>query len=202
MKRYLFSSLLLSLILGLAPLSAAWAKPSDLPADNQIQCPDCGEEKSHGSITIGLDVLTGRISVTVEAAKTAAAPPMAIDTLTPACIEQLLKLVGEVLANRLDNNVGVPADRDRQARRLFQVAEMRTRAGDLSAARTFYQQVHMLTPTSRLGQLAIDRLVQIEERMREASEPSEEPAPKTNPEGAFRRLRERTIPLGLVEVSH
>ena len=193
-KKFVAMSVCLSAFLGLACGPAAWGKPADLPVPGQMQCPDGEEKVPHGEITLGLDLLTGRVTVKVE---TAAAPewaPLTIDAVMPALIEQLFTQAAEALAQRRD---GVPAA-DKQAQRLFEVAERLRRSGNYEKARVTYQQVHLLTPTSRLGRLAIDRLQEVEERMREPFEESGD----DDPEALFRDMRENSVPLGLVELSY
>lgn len=207
MKKYLFAANgLLAVVLGVSSGPSAWAKPSDLPADNKIECTECGEETHRGSITIGLDLFTGRVNVDVKINATVPPPPMAIDSVTPMLVEQLLREVSGYLASGPTGSTDKPAvaqDRKRQAQHLFQIAERCYRTGDFEKARTCYQQVHLLTPTSQLGRSAIDRLSQVEERLRDATEEQDLPAPQgTEPEEAFRNLRQRSIPLGLVELSY
>ena len=104
---------------------------------------------------------------------------------------------------------GTPAERDAaakdaQAQRIFEIAERFRRAGDYSEARACYQQVHRLTPVSLHGRVAITRLIEIEERMTDAAEEQGSPGradDTDDPEQAFRDMRDRTVPLGLVDVS-
>ena len=50
----------LSILLG--PLcGAAWAKPADLPAPSQPECVGGKDDPEHGTLSITLDILTGRI---------------------------------------------------------------------------------------------------------------------------------------------
>jgi hypothetical protein len=90
--------------------------------------------------------------------------------------------------------------------RLFDIGERHRRAGELELARRAFQQVHMLTPTTIHGRMAIVRIVQIEadERLRDASEEQggDRPGRADDPETVLRELRRQTVPLGLVEVSY
>jgi tetratricopeptide (TPR) repeat protein len=50
------------------------------------------------------------------------------------------------------------------ARRMFRIGERCLRKGNLDMAYNCFQEVHLLAPTSRYGQLAIDRLSKIDQR--------------------------------------
>jgi hypothetical protein len=91
--------------------------------------------------------------------------------------------------------------REREARQLFKIAEDCRHRRDFDRARTCYQQVHRLAPTSRLGQMAMDRLQEIEQRMLDPLEESE-PEVIRDPEQTFRNIRRWSIPLGLVEITY
>jgi hypothetical protein len=102
---------------------------------------------------------------------------------------------------------GTPAERAAEAKnahaqRLFEIGEIARRAGVYDQARACFQQVHLLTPTSAQGRMAIVRLIEIEERMRETAEEQNDPEPQDDPEQAYRDMRDRTVPLGLVEASY
>lgn len=85
-------------------------------------------------------------------------------------------------------------DCDQQARRMFEMAERCRRDGKREQARTCYEEAHLLSPTSRHGRLAIQRLVELE-AIDDASEEQEEPsAPAERP-----LLKLHALPLGLVE---
>ena len=108
---------------------------------------------------------------------------------------------------RLELDVGNAMERaarakNVQAQRLFEIAEGHRRSGNFDMARKLYQQVHLLTPTTLHGRVAIVRLIEIEERMRESSEEQGDPGRNDDPEQVYREMRDRTIPLGLVEVSY
>ena len=187
----------LSVLLGLASGPAAWAKPADLPVPGQMQCPDGEEKVPHGEITLELDLFSGRVTVKVETAKTPDVGPMTIDAVLPILLEQLLLQAAEAV--KQPNRERAPAEaQNKQARQLFEAAERARRAGDYERARVTYQQVHLLTPTSRLGRLAIDRLQEVEERMRESFEESGD---GDDAESMFNDMRENSVPLGLIELS-
>jgi hypothetical protein len=188
MRQFLVAtSLALMVSIGLlcAPLGA---KPADLPADDKIQCPQGQEKGAHGGIAIDLDALSGGL-----------AAPGGIDTINPMLIEALLEQWLDAVAKLLPT----AADpRAQQARQAYEAAERARRAGDYVQARTSYQQVHLLAPTSRLGRLAIDRIIEIEQRLRDASEEAEPAVPNPAPRPLRRGSRDGYEPLGLVEVTY
>jgi hypothetical protein len=49
-----------------------------------------------------------------------------------------------------------------EARKLYEVAEFHARVGQVLAAYHYYQEAHLLSPISRVGQVALDKLTQIE----------------------------------------
>ena len=121
-------------------------------------------------------------------------------TSAHTALQQLLHSVrlGYVIENdvvKITTSQGVMAN-DVQALRLFETAERLRRGSKYDQARTLYQQVHLLTPTTLHGRMAIVRLGEMEERLRDAAEEATD-----DPEELFRELRERSIPLGLVELS-
>ena len=190
--------LCLSLLMGFACSTTAWAKPADLPVPSKLECPDGADDPVQANFSIKLDLLSGQVTVDVN-------PPMpeahgAIDAVTPALLpallEQLLKQTGEVVLMR-----GVATGKDLEARRCFEQAERDRAARNLEAARRGYQQAHLLAPTSLLGRLAIIRLQEIEDRLRDATEESTEPTP-VDPRSMYRDMNDRTVPLGLVVVSY
>jgi hypothetical protein len=189
MKRFVVATTIVSsLLIGLASAPAAWGKPADLPADDKIQCPEGQEKGEHGGISLGSDHFA-------DAPKSPASIDTVSPTLVPACVEMWLQKVGEMFFVQ-QRDVFVPFNTpERQVRDLFERAEKCRRSGDFANARTNYQRLHMLAPTSRLGRLAIDRIIEIEERMRE-------PAEEAEPPQSFRQMRERSQPLGLVEVTY
>lgn len=88
---------------------------------------------------------------------------------------------------------------DRLAQRLFEAGDKCRRDGDYSRARICFQQVHLLTPTTIIGRVAIARIMEIEERMRVDAEEQGLPG-RESPQEAFQRMRENTVPLGTVRV--
>jgi hypothetical protein len=100
-----------------------------------------------------------------------------------------------------------------EARRLYELADRFVRDGKVEKARALLRQAHMVNPICHFGRLAIDRLQELETPSEEPSEPAppttQEPPqpdqPSSKPdaadtERAFRRMRERTVPLGMVEI--
>jgi hypothetical protein len=294
MKKYLFATIaVLALVFGLNTSAVARAKPADLPAQNQIDCPDGSDNP----------VQPPRVPVEADFDGTPAAPN--IDAVCPtvisAYIEQLVKNLTETIAAakmereaaqtrslevrlfdpvkiriqhvplrtaiknlayvsglpialdfqalraarvNLDAPVTLKVEnasvhkslkqilddvdltfaikdgviwvttpgcrvegpdaaqaKDRLAERLFEAGEKCRRAGDFNRARTCYQEVHLVTPTTLHGRVAMVRIAEIEERMREAAEEQGNPR-GDGPQDVYLRMRNRTVPLGLVEVSY
>jgi hypothetical protein len=67
------------------------------------------------------------------------------------------------------------------ARRIFQIAERCLNKGDLDMASSCFQEVHLLAPTSRYGQRAIERLSQIESRKAQTGDAEEQDQQQTQP---------------------
>jgi hypothetical protein len=193
-----------SIVLGLTfGAGAAWAKPADLPVPSQPECVDGTDDPVQGSLSITFDLLTGRFSVEVTA-KTE--PPATIDAVCPAFLPALFEQLVTQASNALAQSYRAPTTEEKLANQLFRDAENCARQGQLEKARLYFQQTHLLAPTSKLGRQAIDRLQQIEERMRDAAEestdPPSPPSGALDPEAMYRSIRNRTIPLGLVVVSY
>ena len=107
------------------------------------------------------------------------------------------------------------APRLMEARHLYEVAERCRRKGDLAKARTCFEEVHLMCPTSEYGRRAIDRLRELEQVSADTAEeqdappraPTEvEPPLGTAPdkgakagERLYRKVQDETQPLGLVE---
>jgi hypothetical protein len=188
----------MSLLLGSLCGGVAYAKPADLPVPSQPECIDGTDDPAQGSLSITLDLLTGRIAVELKAKPE---PSAAIDAVCPS----LLPALFEHLVAQAGNALTRPAKtvEERMAEQLFHDGEIFARRGQLEKARLLFQQAHLLAPTSKLGRQAIDRLQKIEERMRDSAEESTDPpAVPLDPEAMYRNLRDRTVPLGLVIVSY
>ncbi|HZZ81010.1 MAG TPA: hypothetical protein VFE62_21090 [Gemmataceae bacterium] len=198
MKRITWLGICSSILLGLAG-ARAWAKPADLPLPSQHACPEGTEDPAQGGFSIKLDLLSGRITVETGPGKSESTP--SIDTVTPALmpglIDELVRQAGQIVLQR-----GAVTGKDLEARRCFEKAERARMAQNFETARLGYQQAHLLSPTSLLGRLAIIRLQQVEEQMRDPSEESSEPPTPRNSQSMYRDMNERTIPLGLVHVSY
>ncbi len=139
------------------------------------------------------------------------------DTSLHTALQQLLnplKLTFEiendvVMVTTPDRGRGrTKADRDlltktETAQRLFEMAERHRRANEYDMARHLYQQVHLLTPTTLHGRVAIVRIIELEDRLRDVSEEQGIPGRSdVDPEEMFRDMQGRTVPLGLVDVSY
>jgi len=174
--------------------SVAWGKPADLPASNQIECGEQPPRKPAIDVELGpkgVNVPAGFGDVQPDA------PPLdpffpafvehwlqhAADVLTEpqrcASVEALLGSLPYVRALKAAPGPMAPApvvkgkadpqsDFDKQVQRLFERADFYRRTELYEAARCLYQRVHLLSPTSRLGCLAIEHLHEIERRMRES----------------------------------
>jgi hypothetical protein len=167
----------------LAAGNRSLCKPPDLPSDNRIECPECQESPALGGFGGG--------------ARPEPAP--AIDGVYPAVmpiyIEVLLRNMGQAFGLMRQPAPGARIDstdvKTTESQRLFEIAEVYRRTGHLASARFFFQRVHLVEPTGRLGRLAMDRISEIESRLREAEESG------ADPESQFHDMRDRTMPLGL-----
>jgi hypothetical protein len=157
-------------------------------------------EKGFLAAILGFASASAAWSKPIDAPAQQTEAPMPLDVVTPALaptlVEQLLLQAGRIYATAATNQ---PAD---QAAELFKIAERFRRNGDYAPARALYQRVHLLAPTTRFGRLAIDRLSQVEERMREAAEEQEAPGYHEDGEQSRHNPPRGTIPLGLVEVTY
>ena len=198
MKQYLVAtSLAFLLSIGLPFAPSASAKPADLPEDDKIHCPQGQEKGEHGGVTIDLDLLSGGLAV----------EPPRIDAVSPtivqAWVEQWIQMLGEACLQQGRDGVRSTSDsKEAQARQEFEAAERDRRSGHFADARNRFQRVHLLAPTSRLGRLAIDRLTEIEQRIRDAGEEAEPPIPNAEPMQSRRSLGDGWKPLGLVELTY
>jgi hypothetical protein len=194
--------------LGAALGAVGAAKPPDLPVQNDVRCQrECEAPKGGESEPEAL--------------------PLWLDLWCPCVMPYLVERVCEQL--RGTGAPGVPKQVDaepqeptfgpdsaataKEAQRLYELAERCVRDGKLDKARALLRQAHMVNPICRFGRRAIDRLQQLEGSGEEPSEPSptrtQEPPSPGGPSGqsdgvdserAFRRMRERTVPLGMVEL--
>lgn len=238
LKQGIAMGFLSSVLWGQAAGQLAWGKPADLPANNQIECPDCSDDPVQRKFSLELEVTPKGITLKVEAglAQPEQAPP--IDAVLPAFVEQWLQHAGDAL-RRPDRSVSLDcllgklpylswphaasllaqetlvrlpqvgdpekaplAEKEKQTRQLFEMADLCRRTGVYEAARFFYQRVHLLSPTTRLGRLAIDRLQEIEIRLRDDAEEQGAPGRDGAPESRLRDIRNGSMPLGLVVVTY
>jgi hypothetical protein len=172
-----------------------WAKPADLPSNPQIECsePDRTSEPSE--------------------------PPV-IDAVLPAFVEQWLQHAGDLLSRpeRMINMEAVwkrlpsfsanantetprlvPANEKTAAERteqLYTIAEAYRVTGSYRTARFYYQRAHATAPASRFGRMAIERLQDLEERLRDAEESDPVRPPQESPEEED--ILKDYVPLGLV----
>lgn len=221
-----------SLLGATAPIGLT--KPPDLPVDQSVTCPE-GRERTNGSYELRIDLANGEIRVEVEATPTTpvADVPATVDAVCPCFLPVLVEHVRRRLA-QAQPAPGTPlpaapvakeADgRAEQAKRMFQIAERCRRGGDLEMARTCYEETHLMSPTSRFGRLAMQRLRDLERHQdgngaaEESDAPPTQRSPRQNPttdepplsrgrdlngltpaERQFRKMRQRSEPLGLVE---
>lgn len=199
MGKWVFG-LWISILLGPLCGGAVWAKPADLPVPSQPECKDGKEDADKGGPSITVDLLTGRI--TVESNPTLEPAP-AIDAVCPAFLSALVDQLVTQIGNALAQPRQAPTIEERIANQLYRDAEACARHGQLEKARMLLQQTHLLAPTSRAGQKAIERLQEIEERLRDSAEESTDPpSAAPDPEASYRDLRDRTVPLGLIVVSY
>jgi hypothetical protein len=123
-------------------------------------------------------------------------PAPAIDAMCPNIVPAYVqgmwnRLKGAFGTESTMQGASTDLERDKQVTQLFELGEICRRTGQFMSARTYYQRAHVAAPTSRLGRIAIERLGEMEDRLREAEEST-----TTNPD-ALNSLRDGTIPLGL-----
>lgn len=197
------ASFWLGVMSGLVAAATAWAKPADLPSVNPIECHDSQEKSAPIAEPESAPALDGTLPAFLEcwlqhAADVLRRPDrvLTVENLW----RQLPAATATVSEPAAPKVAGVETKADKQIRHLFDVADHYRRTGLYDAARFCFQRVHLLSPTSRLGQLAIERLQEIEDRLRE----SEQSEPSRKDEGGpqSRDIRNGTMPLGLVVVTY
>ena len=197
MKRYWGAAVLAALL-----SATCGAKPPDLPVEQGVTCP------AAGAWFDGLRRAVEGLRVEVELVLPGGEAPVALDALLPTLLPPLL--ADGARRELMDEEV--PTGRYAEARHIFQLGESCRRQGDLDKARTCYEEAHLLSPTSRFGRLAMQRLHELEQ-LRDAGETQEEPrrAPTHDepplPDGkgaeqSYQKMLERSQPLGLVERSY
>jgi hypothetical protein len=92
--------------------------------------------------------------------------------------------------------------RVQKSEELFERGERCRQAGNYGPARNWYQAARSLAPRSLYGRVADMRLADMDERLRDDAEEQTAPERPMAPEAGLRRLRDGTVPLGLVEISY
>lgn len=168
MQKCLWTVCAVAAILG-SSLGAApgLAKPPDLPVDLRI---DFEEPDPPGSsVTFGLDLFTGKLSVSINLPWNLGLPWKA------APMGEAASGVSTAQVSRRHNAACPPravpqveqaeehvVPQWEQARALFDIAERCRKVGDLDKARTCYEETHLLVPDTRLGRRAMERLIDID----------------------------------------
>ncbi len=171
-------------LLSAATSSVTFAKPPDLPVEQDYTCR-------------GSEV------------------PVTLDVVMPALLPPLLAVQMHGAETPAESE---EAQRAEAARHVFQVGERCRSQGNLDMARTCYEEAHLLSPTSRPGRLAIQRLHELEQDRGGAEEQEEPPLPPrrtptteepplqqrgpVKPEQMYEEMRRNSQPLGLVERSY
>lgn len=162
------------------------------------------QEPERGRFNVELGISTKGIWLKMFRSEPEGEAP-AIDTMSPALLptylDVLMKHVGGMLSTRMnagpDAVIATTDQGTAQAQRLFDMAETYRRLGLYGSARFYFQRVHSLQPTTPLGRLAIERLTEVEDRLRDAEESGNE-----DPDQVYRRMQQNTMPLGLVELTY
>ena len=214
-KRGIAASFWFAVLSGLLSGATAWAKPADLPSNEPIECENGGDPPMKTTPPIDVEpapALDPFLPAFVEQWLQHAADAL----MRPDRAGNLDFLLGQLPKSAFGAAVEptVPApqvvgvekkqavDAEKHIRHLFESADLYRRSGLMDAARFIYQRVHLLSPTSRLGQLAIQRLQEIESRQRDDAEEQSQPSRPREPDVRMRDLRNSTMPLGLVEVTY
>jgi hypothetical protein len=184
------------------------AKPPDLPVHPQVTCPD-------GRVTPGT---TGDHSEAAAPERTVEAIPDLtwLNMMVPEMVTRTLRAGGllpaaagtaavEALSPlKVDREQHI--ERYRQARRIFLLGMEYEQKGDVSKARVCFQEAHLLSPETRYGRMAMERLSRLENQVRDGRGAEEaEEREKPNPRGAgqtpsqqYEEMLRRTMPLGTV----
>jgi hypothetical protein len=208
MSKYQWIVALLAIGIGATSESLGHAKPPDLPANGDVRCPEDCREADTGQ-PLGAQIETG-------AARAEETGPLSIDAWCPnlmplltQCFCQRIVTIMQPVAAAPDRNAAaddaVRAGLDPafaatalQARHLYEAALRCLRAGKLAEARAHLREAHLANPTCRFGRLAIERLQELE-ALPPGEEPQSDEAESTEAERVFRRVRQTTQPLGLVQ---
>ena len=205
MSRIRWSALLV--IAGIGALSApvSYAKPPDLPDAGEVFCQDDGDNPP----AFRWELLGGRVQIDIGLSRVA--PPTnaggslaILDAWCPNLVPLVVQRLHQAMSDAFVRAAADPeeAESARLARELFEAACRSARAGQTEPARNLLKKAHMTNPTCHYGQLAIQRLLEMEanDNAGEASvppvdDPSDEAA---QAERSFRRVRSTTVPLGTV----
>jgi hypothetical protein len=180
-----------------APIGTA--KPPDLPVHPQVTCPE------------------GRVTDFTPPAATPNVPSEPIPDLSwveavvPGLAVHTAQAVGFWPRGSVDS---VPAkldrqqivERFRQAQRIYLLGMQYQQQGAVSKARTCFQEAHLLSPDTRFGRMAMERLHELESRSAlTGAEEAEEQLKPAQSEGrsseqSYQEMLRRTIPLGTVPV--
>lgn len=184
------------------PVSSA--KPPDLPVFPQVTCPE-GRITESGSGHDTAPQANVELIPDLSWAQ-AVVPGLAIHTaqavwLWPAAGSHDTDAVPQkVERQRL-------VERYRQAQRIFALGMEYQQRGALNKARTCFQEAHLLSPDTRFGRMAMQRLNDLESQSRtgDGTEDSEERVKPSRGDGQsneqqYQDMLRRTIPLGTVPV--
>ncbi|MFO0968083.1 MAG: hypothetical protein U0793_21210 [Gemmataceae bacterium] len=177
------------------------ARPPDLPQNPQVNCPE-GRVIEEGAVP----------AVVVEVAQAVGDAPAVpdltwLDALLPHLVTKAAQdavtpqPAASVETARSPSNREVQLDRYRQAQRILGLGIAYEQRGLFSKARTCYQETHLLSPETRYGRQAMERLTALEQRSRErdGSEEADEPATSNDVrERNHENMRRQTAPLGTV----
>jgi len=175
------------------------AKPPDLPVTPDVECVDgrvpSGAVTEHGNATgapssevAGSGVIADlswleALLAQGESAATEATPPQSAS----------------------DSDREQQIDRYRQAQRIYGLGIEYQQTGNLMKARTCFQEAHLLSPETRYGRLAIERLDYLEKNLstatggvEEADEPPSGRQARPSKEQRFQEMMRETAPLGTV----
>jgi hypothetical protein len=189
MRSWWLTFALLATVMSMTLVPKTWAQATDKP----------GEAPKKGRFSIEFGITSKGLILKFGGGVATPEPAPAIDAMcpniVPAYVQSLMSRVKGAFTEAPGMS-GAPkeVERDKQVTQLFEVGEIYRRTGHYASARVYYQRAHLAAPTSRLGRLAIERLGEIEDRLREAEESSE-----IDPQSLFFEMRERTIPLGLAQ---
>ena len=191
----------LFVIAGFGAVSApvSYAKPPDLPNGGEVLCREDGEAPALNLELFGLS------RVNPPAADAGGSLPV-VDAWCPDLMPLLLRRLWQTAAVVTARTNPDPecSESARLARDLFFGACRSIRAGEMEPAKNLLKKAHMTNPTCHFGQLAIQRLLDIEanERAVETTTPLPDDQPvddeTAQAERSFRRVRETTVPLGTV----